>query len=100
MGWRDALLFLLAVGSSHQAIDQYQLRFGTTRVRGGPGRGTRGLLALRGGVTARHDRRVSLDARLGLLLPDASGEDLAKLKMTSTQAHVDALVSLVAFPYV
>ena len=87
MGWRDALLFLLAVGSSHQAIDQYQQRFGTTRVRGG-----RGLLELRGGdVTARPYRRVSLDARLSLLLPDASGEDLAKLEMTSTEALADAL---------
>ena len=87
MGWRDALLFLLAVRSSHTAVDRYQPRFGTTRVRGGGG-----LLELRGGdVTGRPDSRVSLDARLSLLLPDASGEDLAKLKMTSTEAHVDAL---------
>ena len=87
MGWRDALLFLLAVGSSHTAVDRYQPRFGTTRVRGG-----RGLLELRGGdITGRPHSRVSLDARLSLLLPDASGEDLAKLKMTSTEAHVDAL---------
>jgi len=87
MGWRDALLFLLAVDSSHTAVDQYQPRFGTTRVRGGGG-----LLELRGGdITGRPDSRVSLDARLSLLLPDASGEDLAKLKMTSTEAHEDAL---------
>ena len=87
MGWRDALLFLLAVGSSHTAVDRYQPRLGTTRVRGGGG-----LLELRGGdITGRPHSRVSLDARLSLLLPDASGEDLAKLKMTSTEAHVDAL---------
>ena len=87
MGRRDALLFLLAVGSSHTAFDRYQPHFGITRVRGGGG-----LLELRGGdITGRPDSRVSLDARLSLLLPDASGEDLAKLKMTSTEAHVDAL---------
>lgn len=87
MGWRDALLFLLAVGSSHAAVDRYQPCFGTTRVRGGGG-----LLELRGGdITGRPDSRVSLGARLSLLLPDASGEDLAKLEMTSTEAHVDAL---------
>ena len=85
MGWRDAL-FLFAVGSSHQTVDQYRPRFGTTRERGG------GLLELRGGdIAAGPGSRVSLDARLSLLLPDASGEDLAKLKVTSTEAYVDAL---------
>ena len=62
-------------------------RFGAKHVRGGAG-----LLALRGGgITVRPDSRVSLDARLSLLLPDASSEDLAKLKTTSSETDADAL---------
>lgn len=87
MGWRDALLVMIAVGSSHQAVDQYRPRFGTARVQGG------GFLALRGGsITEPRESRVSLDDRLSLLLPDASGEDLAKLKKKkSTEAEAVAL---------